>query len=283
MKEDRDKLITMIKKLLLDLPAFQLKDGREQSIDEKLSTLSSNKREKGEKDWSKVNFFEQVRVTWEILGKRDQSIIIYCSLLTLPILFIRWIISPEWRILLIIMSIPWLLFVLRTLLRWYHGSVQVVKIHMLRGQIDADVNSYVNSVETITKELSDNLVDLPSRIIKGIIKRRIHRLELSSKTINAFEIFTAFVLTAGISAFLGPELVNLVNFFLRSVGLLAKYSSSLEPEKVFPFLVAFLTFVVRDRMIGLNGSEIEKLQTSLDLLEIRDEPIKGVKNSVAGL
>jgi hypothetical protein len=273
MKEDRDKLITMIKKLLLDLPAFQLKDRREQSIDKKLSILSSNKRDKGEEDWSKVNFFEQVRVTREILGKRDWSIIIYyCLLLTLPILFIGWIISPG-HILLKIMSILWLIFLFITFLLWNHRFVQVGKIQRLGGRLNDDINSYVNSVETITEGLSGDLdlVDLPSRIAKGIIKQRIHRLELSSKTMNAFQTFTAYVLVAGMSAFLGSLLVNLVDFFLRSVGLLAKNSSPLEPEKFFLLLVVFLTLVVRDRMTGDNGSEIGKLQTSLDLLEIRDE------------
>jgi hypothetical protein len=283
MKEDelteKDKLIIMIKKLLLDLPAFRFKDRREQSIDKKLSILSSNKRDKGEEDWSKVNSFEQVRVTWEILGKRGQSIIKYCFLLTLAIpfiIFIGWIISPEWLKLMQAMSILWLLFVFMIFLLLNYRFIQVGNIHMLRRQLNDDISLYMNFVETITKGLSGDLdlVDLPSRIAKGIIKRRIHRLELSSKTMNAFQTFTAYVLVAGMSAFLGPLLVNLlvnlINVFLRSVGLLAKYSS-LEPEKFFLFLVVFLTLVVRDWIIGLNGSAIEKLQTSLDLLEIRDE------------
>jgi hypothetical protein len=273
MKGDKlikDELITMVKELLLDLPAFQFKDRRKQILD-MLNNLSSDKKEKKKKDWSKVNFFEQVSMTWDNLSYPDRTMIIYSLLLTLTMVLVRLIILPGGHIILIIMFMLWFLIASIAFLRWYYRFTQIGSLLIFRDQINADVNSYVNSVETTTKGISGDLMYLSSRIAKGIIKQRIHNLELFPKTIKTFEISTAFVLTAATSLCLGSWLVNLVNSFLRYAGLLAKYSSSLEPEKVFPVLVCLLTFVIRDFMTRGSGLHIGKLQTSLDVLEIRDE------------
>jgi hypothetical protein len=264
-KFDEDK-IPNSEVSLTSLEKHQLNRSKQTSIFSLWSTF-----DKTTTNWQKFGFFVRVLITWEILGKYWQFVTAGFLILTLAMFLSRLIFLPPGHILLVLILLVLILSMCPVILRWNDKYSQVESLAKFTDQIRIDVDSYVDDIQSVAKKFSfEELNDLDSlsrKIVKAIIKERIHRLEFSLKSINLVEIFIAFICTALISGMIGPFLVDQASLFLKYIGLIEN-NSSLTPEKFFPLVAGIITVAVRDLFNRCTNSHVRRLQRSLHYLEI---------------
>lgn len=261
----KNKLIEETKEKLLDLPAFQLKKKQGELFNDMIKALPFYK---SKENWSKLDLFIMVFVTWQISISPKEMLLTVLYVFLLPVLVT---VNNGWipRLIIALMVVLWVVLMYIAALRWIYKFIQAISLVKARAQINTDVNSYVDSIESMAKRIPGDPSFLSSRIAKDIIKQEIYRLELSSKTINSLEILGAFSFTAILSKIWGPSLLKLAGSFLEQTRLI-RDSSSLESEKLFSVLVGFLIFVIRDLINRANGLHIEKLRLSLNIMEVSE-------------